>query len=99
MLDRRWKPSVEARRTDRSNEDRVLVLAPAGRDAALVAGLLRDAGVTAEVCPDAAALVAAMKAGAGAAVITEEALSNRNVDLIAGVLAEQPAWSDFPFVV
>ena len=79
---------------------RVLVLAPRGRDAGLAAGILAKAGMTCRICADLADLAGAVAEGAGAALVTEEALEG---DDDAGVLlrwvAGQPPWSDFPFVV
>ncbi|TCZ64806.1 ATP-binding protein [Roseicella aquatilis] len=82
-----------------SHSEQVLVLAPRGRDAPLAAALLREAGITATPVAGLAPLIAAMTAGAGLAVVAEEAF--RDVDLapLAARLAEQPPWSDFPFVL
>ena len=81
-------------------EHRVLVLAPRGRDAGLAAGILARAGMACRVCADLADLARAAAEGAGAALVTEEALEG---DDDAGALlrwvAAQPPWSDFPFVV
>jgi signal transduction histidine kinase/ActR/RegA family two-component response regulator len=79
--------------------ERVLVLAPIGRDAALTAERLTQAGLHATVCPDARALVAALQEPAGAAIVAQEALSVRALADLAAALARQPPWSDFPFVV
>jgi signal transduction histidine kinase/ActR/RegA family two-component response regulator len=84
-------------------EHRVLVLAPRGRDASLAAGILTKAGMTCRICTDAAELVRTATEGAGAALIAQEALDGDDRDDGAKVLlhwvAEQPPWSDFPFVV
>ncbi|TDH64697.1 response regulator [Dankookia rubra] len=79
--------------------ERALVLAPRGRDAPLAAALLQEAGIAAEPVGGVSALLAAMQGGAGLAVVAEEAF--RDVDLapLAALLAEQPPWSDFPFVL
>jgi len=80
-------------------ELRVLIHAPRGRDAAVVKDVIRPhhAG---HICHTPAQLVAAMKEGAAAAVITEEALADRSlVDHLNEWLATQPPWSDFPFLV
>ena len=80
------------------NTERVLVLAPTGRDAAAAVDRLGAAGVNALVCSNVADLIARLEEGAGAAVIAEEALRNRFADLASWV-SQQPPWSDFPFVV
>lgn len=82
-----------------SNEHRVLVLAPWGRDAAVVSQVLAAAGLDALQTPSAGAFAAAYDEGAGLAIITEEALTPPFVAMLAGRLAAQSPWSDFPFVV
>ncbi|MBV9771821.1 MAG: GAF domain-containing protein, partial [Bryobacterales bacterium] len=77
---------------------RVLILAPIGRDAELASTLLGRERLTAEICPDVKVLVAKLRAGAGTAVIADEAL-NGNIPLLQDWVKTQPAWSDFPFIV
>ena len=78
-----------------SSEMDVYVLAPFGKDAALIADVLRESGVRVRLAasPDE---VAAAIPGAGAAVVAEEALSDKNITELAVKLRSQPAWSDFP---
>jgi hypothetical protein len=54
---------------------RVLVLAPGGRDARVICEVLQRAGVRAESCATVEDLGQELQAGAGAAVITAEALT------------------------
>ena len=77
---------------------RVLILAPVGRDAALASTVLQREQLTAEICPSLPDLVSALHAGAGTAVIADEAL-NGNLPLLQNWVRTQPAWSDFPFVI
>jgi signal transduction histidine kinase/CheY-like chemotaxis protein len=77
---------------------RVLVLAPAGRDAAIAATILREADIDAEICTDLPALCAKLDEGAAVALVVEEALGDSVVPL-AQWIGGQPAWSDFPFVI
>lgn len=77
----------------------VLVLAPTGRDGPITAELLGEAGLEAHVCADANDLATRMQAGAGCALVSEEALTPAARARLATALAGQPAWSDFPFVV
>ncbi|HTB19421.1 MAG TPA: ATP-binding protein [Bryobacteraceae bacterium] len=77
---------------------RVLILAPVGRDAALACGVLNREQLTAEVCPNVPDLIAKLQAGAGTAVIADEAL-NGNIPLLQDWVKSQPAWSDFPFII
>jgi signal transduction histidine kinase/response regulator RpfG family c-di-GMP phosphodiesterase len=80
-------------------ENRVLVLAPWGRDAAVISQVLAAAGIDALQTPSSGAFLAAFADGAGLALITEEALTPPFVTALAARLADQPPWSDFPFVV
>lgn len=80
-------------------EERILILAPRGRDAYVVAQLLTQHGLEAYVCADILDLRAQLVAGAGGAVLTEEVLDPEAVALIRGWLNAQPVWSDIPFVV
>jgi signal transduction histidine kinase/ActR/RegA family two-component response regulator len=82
-----------------ARSDRVLVLAPVGRDATASAELLRKAGVAAEVCGSLKALVEALTAGAAALFLAEEALFGRDLELLQSRVRGQPAWSDLPVVV
>ena len=79
-------------------ERRVLILAPRGRDAAVAAGILSRIGVGCQVCGDLAELTASAAEGAGAALVTEEALDGDASGLLRWIAA-QPPWSDFPFVM
>lgn len=80
-------------------EERVLVLAPTGRDAALAAVALEKAGIAAFVCGSPADLCAAIEEGAGCALVTEESLTRVAVRDVTRVLSRQPPWSDFPLIV
>ncbi|WP_375393872.1 ATP-binding protein [uncultured Sphingomonas sp.] len=79
--------------------DRVLILAPRGRDAMIAAELLGRNRVDSVVCDDQTALVAQLDAGAGAVMLTEEALTVGDQDKLVAWVAAQPSWSDIPFVV
>ena len=81
-----------------SDEERVLILMPRGRDGAVAEQVLVRAGTRAETCPDATDWLARLSAGAGAALVTEEALDG-DLDALFAWLDGQPAWSDFPFIV
>ena len=79
--------------------ERVLVLAPQGRDAAIAARILDEAGLHAEICAGMADLGDLLGSGAGAVVMTEEALADPDSDQIVRWSSKQPAWSDLPFIV
>jgi signal transduction histidine kinase len=78
--------------------NRVLILAPVGRDAELATGVLKREQLTAEICPGVHELISRLHAGAGTAVIADEAL-NGNIPLLHEWVKMQPAWSDFPFII
>jgi len=80
-------------------EERILVLAPTGRDGALAAELLGRAQLAADVFRDAASLATTMDEGAGAVLIAEEALSPAALESLTAALERQPPWSDLPVLV
>jgi signal transduction histidine kinase/ActR/RegA family two-component response regulator len=82
-----------------TTDERVLLLAPTGRDAHMVATVLGEAGVTAEACSDIDDFCRKFSDGAGAAFITEEALNAAALECLAEAIGKQPPWSDFPLVV
>lgn len=78
---------------------RLLIFAPFGRDAALVSQIAGQEGIPCHICEDAQSLTAEIESGAGAAVLTEEAITPEVVETLRGMLGSQPRWSDFPLVV
>jgi signal transduction histidine kinase/ActR/RegA family two-component response regulator len=80
-------------------EDRILVLAPRGRDAEVVAQVLTRQGRVCSICPDIAALAREIGRGAGAVLITEEALAQADRDALVRRIGAQPPWSDLPFIL
>jgi len=80
-------------------ENRVLILAPRGRDAGVIQQLLSKSATPGTICSHVAAWVGELRIGAAATIVTEEALVEADTaDLYAWVDA-QPPWSDFPFVM
>jgi signal transduction histidine kinase len=77
----------------------VVVVAPTGRDASLLADLLRKAGYDCEVCPSIGDACAAIRVGAGAGIIAEEALDPERVAELSETLHQQPPWSDFQLIL
>lgn len=80
-------------------DDRILILAPIGRDAELAAAALRSAGLNAEITESAEALGAEMQHGVGAVLITDEALDLQAMDRLRELLGQQAPWSDVPLLV
>lgn len=76
-----------------------LVLAPQGRDAAVAASLIDQAGVPSRICRDLAELVMALDDNAAFVLMTAEAIHNVDLKPLAQWLASQPAWSDLPFIL
>ncbi|MDB5989752.1 MAG: histidine kinase [Herbaspirillum sp.] len=81
------------------NEQRTLVLAPQGRDAETISHVLHLNQISSFICADIGMLTNELVAGAGAALITDEALESQNLAPLIDWLAAQPAWSDFPFIL
>jgi signal transduction histidine kinase/CheY-like chemotaxis protein len=80
-------------------DERVLILAPTGRDASLTGRYLAEASIAIEACASMEELCAAAETGAGAALISEEALTPSALKCLVEALGQQPAWSDFPLVI
>ncbi len=80
-------------------EHRVLILAPRGRDAPVAADLLRRHALRSDICATLADLVSTLARGAGAVLITEEALAAGDRGALTNWVAAQPTWSDLTFVV
>jgi FixJ family two-component response regulator len=84
---------------NRTIAEGAVVLAPHGRDAAVAEAMLREAGLEAAAFADVPSFVRALRAGAGFAIVTEETLRGADLRDLAGFLADQAEWSDFPFIV
>jgi signal transduction histidine kinase len=79
--------------------ERAVILAPRGRDAVVAAGILREAGIVAAICSDLLQFQKELELGAGVGVLTDEAIRNADIRILAHWIAYQPSWSDFPFVL
>lgn len=80
--------------------ERFLVIAPEGRDAEVLRQLLASAGVEAVVDNSGELLLdGLLEGGAAGAIITDEALNRLDGARLAEAIANQPPWSDFPFVL
>src|SRR4030095_13742385 len=85
---------------DRSSDDeRVLLVAPTRRDAAVTCSLLLKADVLCESYDTLLALGEQMKHGVGALMLTDRALFDRDIEAILQMLEQQPPWSDVPVVI
>jgi signal transduction histidine kinase/CheY-like chemotaxis protein len=79
--------------------DRVLVFAPVGRDGPLTAEFLTRESIAVLLCPTLADLRNALAEGAGALLMTEEALEDPAFHDLVHTLDQQAAWSDIPIVL
>jgi signal transduction histidine kinase/CheY-like chemotaxis protein len=79
--------------------ERVLVLAPVGRDAEIAAKVLGEARQTAMICDDLACLLRELDVGVGVALIVEEALQDPDYPDLVHWIDAQPPWSDLPIVL
>ena len=79
-------------------ERRLLVLAPIGKDAALIAATLDKDKIDCVACPDLDRLLLEIDRGVGAVLVAEEALAESDGQLAAWLL-RQPAWSDLPVLL
>ncbi|HZT42564.1 MAG TPA: ATP-binding protein [Chthonomonadaceae bacterium] len=80
-------------------EERVLVFAPLGRDGSLITRALDQAALQPFLCTNAQILYDSLEQGAGAILLTIEALHEMNLDYFATLLDQQAPWSDLPVVL
>jgi signal transduction histidine kinase/ActR/RegA family two-component response regulator len=80
-------------------EERVLIVAPTRKDAALSAAFLGDEGVACVVCAGVSDVCREIEVGAGAVILNEEALEPDAFDALCEVVGRQPPWSDLPILV
>jgi signal transduction histidine kinase/ActR/RegA family two-component response regulator len=80
-------------------EERVLILAPTGRDSAMTFQILSSNGVLCRSCNDLEETFRLMREGASALLVTDEALTDNAVRCLLKVLDEQEPWSDIPLIV
>ena len=80
-------------------EQRVLVLAVTAKDADLTRTILNRAGIECLPCASLRQLCDELTAGAGAALISEEAVVQSRDNCLADWLAQQTPWSDLPVLV
>ena len=86
--------------TDSRAGERVLILAPVGRDAELMCTYLERAGLTCKICENMDAVCEQMNDGVGALLFTDEALVQvQDTRMLAARLREQPPWSEIPIII
>jgi two-component sensor histidine kinase len=81
------------------NTERVLILAPHGRDAEIASEMLREAGRHTHISADLTSLCLELEKGAAFALLAEEAIVDSDISSIASWVKDQPPWSDMPIVL
>ncbi|TXN76320.1 response regulator [Methylobacterium sp. WL18] len=79
--------------------ERVLILAPRGRDAIVMAQLLAKSDVLSTVCGDGAEWLDGLRTPVATSIVTEEALLEVDPTALNAWVSSQPPWSDFPFIM
>src|SRR5262245_41179025 len=77
---------------------RLLILPLTSKDGVMTREVLRRAGIESEVCGTVRSLSAEVQRGVAALLVPEEPLE-RASRWLAGVIAQQPSWSDLPVLV
>ncbi|HEY2800238.1 MAG TPA: ATP-binding protein [Chthoniobacterales bacterium] len=80
-------------------DKRVLLIAPVGQDASAMAQLLVDHGIEVRICSGPEECRVEMSGGAGALLLTEEALEMPGAIEVLTALHAQPAWSELPLII
>jgi len=80
-------------------ENRILIYAPTGKDARLIAQTLAGAQVNSFVCIKEAEISEKLKSGAGALLVVDDALSAPLLQSLTQFLRDQPTWSDLPVLI
>jgi signal transduction histidine kinase len=82
-----------------THDSRTIILAPTGKDNLLIASLLERRGIPCHAVETASELCREILTGAGAAIVSEEALSAPAIAEMQQVIEQQPPWSDFPLIL
>jgi signal transduction histidine kinase len=82
-----------------ANPEAVLVLAPTGQDARLIARVLEKEGMRCQIFSSMGEVVARLRQDAGILILAEEALDPAATRELKAVLVAQEPWSDIPMVV
>ncbi len=80
-------------------DQRLLVLAPAASDASVFSAVLGREQIGVLLCKDVKDLCTVLARGAGALLLTEEALSERALSKLRETLTSEPPWSDIPLLI
>jgi signal transduction histidine kinase/ActR/RegA family two-component response regulator len=80
-------------------EYRILIHAPVGRDARLIADLFGRAGIGSFVCVHPGQLVQEIARGAGAVMVGDEAVTPEFLRALRQFVDQQQSWSDLPVLI
>ena len=80
-------------------EQRIVICAPTGQDAALTSRVFQSVHIGSMVCRDTAELLEQLPRGAGALLLAEEVISGAAMRPLADYVASQPTWSDIPILL
>ena len=82
-----------------NKDERVIIIAPVGRDAIAIAGLLDSQGLETQICNGSDEYSRQITDRAGALLFTEEALESLQGSLLLDALKAQPPWSELPLII
>ena len=88
-----------ARVSRMQKNERVIIIAPVGQDAPAMAALLDAQGFETQICDGSAEYSREIINGAGALLLTEEALEPAQASLLLDALKAQPPWSELPLII
>jgi signal transduction histidine kinase/ActR/RegA family two-component response regulator len=80
-------------------DSRILIYAPIGKDARLIAEVFKRAGVKGFICQRAGEVTEELRKGAGAILLVDEALTALLLKPLIRFLQDQPTWSDLPILM
>jgi hypothetical protein len=80
-------------------EYRILIHAPVGKDARLIADLFGRAGIDCSVCGQLDQLVEELGRGAGALLVGDEAITPDFLRALQHFIEHQQGWSDLPVLI
>lgn len=83
---------------DDPNPEAVAILALPADEAALIAETLRQGGLASVTCADIESFTAQL-ARSGLAILAESAVASADLYGLSSMVAAQPDWSDFPFIL
>jgi signal transduction histidine kinase len=80
-------------------DERVIIIAPVGQDAEAMAALLDAKGFETQICHELDECTRQITNGAGALLLSEEALQSGQVSFLLDALKGQPPWSELPLII